>query len=220
MKIHVPPPQTETELMQRATNIAGAFLGELAQDLNITVPKDLLNEKGWVGQLLELALGATAGNKAKPDFEFISVELKTIPLNEQGRPKESTFVCKVPQRFALTWHESHVWQKLKRVLWVPIEASKMLPLTQRRIAHPVLWSPNTKQERILCQDWEELSEMLSLGQYEQLSAKHGRFLQCRPKAAHSRILKKDIDQQGRPQFIVPRGFYLRTCFTHDIIQQN
>ena len=220
MKTHLPPPQTETELIQRATNIAGASLGELAQDLNMKVPKDLLIEKGWIGQLLELALGAIAGNKAKPDFEFINVELKTIPLNEQRRPKESTFVCTVPQRFALTWRESQVWQKLKRVLWVPIETKKMLPLAKRRIAHPVLWSPNAKQERILCQDWEELSEMLSLGQYEQLTAKHGSFLQCRPKAAHSRILKKDIDQQGRAQFIVPRGFYLRTCFTHDIIQQN
>lgn len=220
MKTYISPPQTETELMQRAINLAGASVGELAHDLNITIPKNLRSEKGWVGQLLECVLGATAGSKAKPDFEFIDVELKTIPLNDKRQPKESTFVCTVPQQFALTWRESHVWQKLKRVLWVPIKTEKMLPLAQRHIGHPILWSPNAKQEMILCQDWQELSEMLSLGQYEQLTAKHGTFLQCRPKAAHSRILKKDIDQEGNLQFIVPRGFYLRTCFTHDIIRYN
>jgi len=220
MKTHIIPPQSETQLMQRANDIAGASLGELAKDLDIVIPKKLHNEKGWIGRLLELVLGATAGNKAKPDFESIGVELKTIPLNDKRRPKESTFVCTVPQQFALTWHQSQVWKKLKRVLWIPIEAKKMLPLAQRRIAHPVLWSPNAKQEKILCQDWEEISEMLSLGQYAHLTAKHGTFLQCRPKAAHSRIVRKDVNQQGKLQFIVPRGFYLRTCFTGEIIQQN
>ncbi len=211
-------PETETELLQRAQTLAGETLASIAQICKSRIPPDLRQEKGWVGQLLETALGATAGAKAKPDFELIDVELKTIPINIKQLPKESTFVCTVPQRPALTWHESHVWQKLKRVLWLPVEADNKIPLTKRRIGTPILWSPNPQQEAILQQDWHELCEMLILGQYDQLTAKQGTYLHCRPKAAHSRILRKDINQQGETQLIVPRGFYLRTSLTAEVLQ--
>ena len=211
-------PQTEAELLQRAHALAGKTLASLAQTYQIIMPSNLKQQKGWVGQLLEKALGATAGAKAKPDFELIDIELKTIPINAKHLPKESTFICTVPQRPALTWHKSHVWQKLKRILWIPIEADNIIPLAKRHIGTPILWSPNSQQEMILQQDWQELCEMLALGQYDQLTAKHGTYLHCRPKAAHSRILKQDINQQGETQMIVPRGFYLRTCLTTEILQ--
>ena len=214
----VTPPQTEAELLQRAQALAGQTLATLANTCQLTMPPNLRQEKGWVGQLLEKVLGATAGAKAKPDFELIDVELKTIPINTKHLPKESTFVCTVPQRPALTWHESHVWQKLKRVLWLPVEADNTIPLAARRIGSPILWSPTAKQELILQQDWQELCEMLTLGQYDQLTAKHGTYLHCRPKAAHSRVLRQDINQQGEAQMIVPRGFYLRTSFTTEILR--
>lgn len=217
-KVSLKAPETETELLQRAQALAGKTLASIAQTYQSRIPPNLRQEKGWVGQLLEIALGATAGAKAKPDFELIDVELKTIPLNNKHLPKESTFVCTVPQRPALTWHESHVWQKLKRVLWLPVEADNTISLARRRIGSPILWSPNPQQETILEQDWHELCEMLTVGQYDQLTAKHGTYLHCRPKAAHSRILRKDINQQGETQLIVPRGFYLRTSFTTEILQ--
>jgi len=216
--VTTPPPQTEAELLQRAHHLAGISLNEIAQQCNLAIPQSLQFKKGWVGQLLEQILGATAHSKAKPDFELIDVELKTLPLNHKLLPKESTFVCTVPQQMALNWRNSQVWKKLKRVLWIPVEASKTIPIAERRIGTPILWSPGEKQETILQQDWQELCEMLTLGQYAQLTARHGTYLQCRPKAAHSQILKNKIDQQGQSHFIVPRGFYLRTSFTTQVLQ--
>lgn len=209
-------PQTVTELLQRAQQIAGLTLAQLAEQCDFQLPKDFQKHKGWLGQLLELALGASAGSKAQPDFMALNIELKTIPINEAGKPVESTFVCAVPQKIAVEWHNSLVWHKLRSVLWVPIEAKKAIP--ERRIGQAILWQPSREQEQQLCEDWQELTEMLTLGQADKLTARHGQVLQIRPKAANSHVLKKAVDEQGHNTLIVPRGFYLRPSFTMEILK--
>ena len=71
-------PQTEQALLEKAQSIAGLTFGELADELNIPVPPDLKRDKGWVGMLLESALGATAGSKAEQDFSHLGIELKNL----------------------------------------------------------------------------------------------------------------------------------------------
>jgi DNA mismatch repair protein MutH len=214
--IHSNSPTSESELQQRAEHIAGLTFAELAQQLNIKIPENLSIEKGWLGQLLELALGATAGSKAEPDFQALGIELKTLPLNKEHRAKESTFVCSAttaPTHF----EESLVYQKLRRVLWIPFEADPTLPFPERRIGSPIFWSPTAEQKTIVEQDWQELTEMLTLGHYANLSAKYGTYLQLRPKAAHSQVLRPHINLEGNLQKMVPRGFYLRTTLTNMIL---
>ena len=110
------PPQTESELLQRAHDIAGKTLAELSANLGKKIPANLHTEKGWLGQLLELALGASAGSKPEPDFQQLGIELKTLPLNVQLQPKESTFVCTAKLPCESEWRQSNVYQKLKKVL--------------------------------------------------------------------------------------------------------
>lgn len=216
----VAAPQTETELLQRCKDLAGNNVANIAEQLNIIVPTDLTRHKGWLGQLLEMALGATAKSKAEPDFESIKVELKTLPLNNKLMPKESTFICSANPPFANRWQQSLVWKKLRRVLWLPIEADKTIPLAQRRVGTGFLWSPSEQQVNVLQQDWDELTELLALGHYDQLTAKHGTYMQCRPKAANAKVIRQDIDSSGEVSNIVPRGFYLRTNLTKAILQQQ
>jgi DNA mismatch repair protein MutH len=92
MLMKASPPQTEAELWQRAAAIADQTLGDLANAVAMTVPNDFRREKGFIGQLLERILGASAGNLSKPDFTHLGIELKTLPLNANGQPKESTYV--------------------------------------------------------------------------------------------------------------------------------
>jgi DNA mismatch repair protein MutH len=211
-------PLSENELLQRCENITGLTLGELAAQLGITPPENLQHHKGWIGQLLEQILGATAKSKAEPDFELIGVELKTLPLNLQHQPKESTFVCTATPPFADKWQDSLVWKKLRRVLWIPIEATRDIAIKDRKIGQAILWTPSEQQAEVLQQDWSELTEMLTIGHYADLTAKHGTYLQCRPKAAHSKITRNDVNHEGHAEKIIPRGFYLRTCFTQQIIE--
>ena len=54
------PPENEAELLTRAQALAGYTLSELAQQAGIPTPADLRRDKGWVGMLLEIHLGASA----------------------------------------------------------------------------------------------------------------------------------------------------------------
>ncbi|AIU67799.1 DNA mismatch repair endonuclease MutH [Vibrio coralliilyticus] len=217
-----PEPKSETELLDRARDIAGVSFKELADEANLKVPPDLRRDKGWVGQLLEWHLGAIAGSKPQQDFEQLGIELKTIPISYTGKPLETTFVCVAPLMGVqgLTWETSHVRNKLSRVLWVPVEGEREIPLAERRVGSPLIWSPSESEELQLKTDWEELMELIVLGQVEQITARHGEVLQLRPKAANSRVLTEAYGASGKPIMTLPRGFYLRTPFTAQILEHN
>jgi len=217
-----PEPKTEAELLFRATEIAGFTFQELAKIANMIVPPNLKRDKGWVGQLLEWHLGATAGSKPQQDFINLGIELKSIPISHTGKPLETTFVCVAPLIgvHGLTWEKSHVRQKLSKVLWIPVEGERELPLAERKVGAPILWVPNEEEQEQLRQDWEELMEMIVLGQIEKINAKHGEVLQLRPKAANSRVLTEAYGKSGKPIKTMPRGFYLRTQFTQNILQRH
>lgn len=215
-------PQSEQELLERARAIAGMSFADLAHEAQMTVPKDLRCDKGWVGQLLEWHLGATAGSKPQQDFADLGIELKSIPIGYNGQPLETTFVCVAPLTgvYGLTWEQSHVRNKLSRVLWVPVEGERDIPLEDRRVGMPLIWSPSAEEEAELKADWEELMEMIVLGKFAQITAKHGEVLQLRPKAANGKVLTEAYGASGKPIRTLPRGFYLRTQFTARILQRH
>ncbi|WP_233768144.1 DNA mismatch repair endonuclease MutH [Haemophilus influenzae] len=212
-------PQTLEQLLSQAQSIAGLTFGELADELHIPVPPDLKRDKGWVGMLLETALGATAGSKAEQDFSHLGVELKTLPINAEGYPLETTFVSLAPlvQNSGVKWENSHVRHKLSCVLWMPIEGSRHIPLRERHIGAPILWKPTAEQERQLKQDWEELMDLIVLGKLEQITARIGEVMQLRPKGANSRAVTKGIGKNGEIIDTLPLGFYLRKEFTAQIL---
>ena len=216
------PPDSEAQLLCQAQQLSGYSLGELAALAGIQTPKDLKRDKGWIGVLLELWLGASAGSKPEQDFAALGVELKTIPVNSLGQPLETTFVCVAPLtgNSGVTWETSHVRHKLRRVLWIPVEGERSIPLAERRVGSPVLWSPDEEEDRQLRLDWEELMDMIVLGQVERITARHGEFLQLRPKAANAKALTEAIGAQGQPILTLPRDFYLKKNFTRALLERH
>ncbi|TNV20835.1 DNA mismatch repair endonuclease MutH [Buttiauxella sp. B2] len=216
------PPENEQVLLAQAQKLAGYTLGELAALANLPIPKDLKRDKGWIGVLLELWLGASAGSKPEQDFAALGIELKTIPVDRLGRPLETTFVCVAPLtgNTGVVWETSHVRHKLKRVLWIPVEGERQIPLAERHIGTPLLWTPTEEEERQLRLDWEELMDLIVLGQVERITARHGEVLQLRPKAANSKALTDAIGADGSPILTLPRGFYLKKNFTAALLARH
>lgn len=217
------PPNNEQELLLRCQKIAGKTLAELGSTYNQTAPKSLTHSKGWIGQLIENHLGAYASNLPIPDFANLGIELKTIPINAKGEPQESTYICTAPlsmQARQETWINSRVWQKMKRMLLVPVEACPRIPVQNRRIGSAILWTPDHATEKQLKEDWEELMEMLLLGKIGKLSGHFGTYLQIRPKAMHSRILQITQDEQGEAILAGPKGFYMRSMLTKKILAEH
>ncbi|KFA58785.1 DNA mismatch repair endonuclease MutH [Gilliamella sp. Choc4-2] len=215
-------PTSEQELLNRAQLVAGYTFGEIAQYLNIPIPSNLNKQKGWVGNLIETFLGANAGSKALRDFANLGIELKTIPVDKQGRPLETTFVSVIPlmANYGVIWETSHVKYKLSKVLWIPIEGERSIPLHQRKVGHPILWTPTKEQEQQLKQDWQELMDMIALGQIEKITARYGTYLQIRPKAANGKALTEAIGENGDIILTRPRGFYLKKSFTMQILHST
>jgi DNA mismatch repair protein MutH len=208
-------PRTETELVLRAEALAGRSLAEIARAHGVSLAGGGVRTKGKFGAAIERALGASAGSAARPDFPEIGVELKTIPLDEAGRARESTYVCTLPLADAdrAEWATSWVRAKLACVLWVPILGEG----ADRRVGRALLWRPTRAQEAALAADFDDIMGLVGVGRIEDLTARVGRYLQARPKAAHARVRTVAWGPEDERTTALPRGFYLRARFTQAIL---
>ena len=216
-----PPPANEDVLLARAHDLSGRTLGEVAYGLGVSLPPDLRGHKGVVGELIERALGAQGDSRPVPDFEHLGIELKTVPLGPDERPRESTHVCTLALHDLLgqRWETSTVRRKLARVLWIPIATGSAVPLAERRVGRPCLWSPCAADEAVLAADWEEHMELVATGRHTEIDGRRGTYLQVRPKAANRDARVAALDDVGAPAQTLPRGFYLRTVFTARILRE-
>ena len=205
--------------MLRCRTIEGLSFLQLANLIGISIPDEPNKRKGWAGLAVEIALGTDAGNESAPDFKCLGIELKTVPLNKERTPIESTFITSIPllTLHQQSWQRSQCYAKLKRVLWVPVEGERDIPFIDRRIGRPLLWSPTVEQELILSKDWEELTELVATGRLEEIHAGIGDYLQIRPKAATGKSVCYGFDNAGNKILTLPRGFYLRRLFTKTIL---
>lgn len=186
--------------MARAHAIVGMTFAELADLLDVPIPRDSARAKGFGGTLVERALGGSAGNQPEPDFELLGVELKTIPLDREGLPIESTFVCSADVSRLITelFADSRVAHKTARVLFVPVEGDKTLIPAVRRVGQAALWIPDEMETSILEADYSLISKRIIAEGLEGVTGSLGRALHLRPKST-----RKDAN----------RAFYLRPSFT-------
>ncbi|MNC68791.1 DNA mismatch repair protein MutH [compost metagenome] len=101
-----------------------------------------------------------------------------------------------------------------------MEGERQIPLAQRRVGSPLLWQPNQEETEMLRRDWEELMDLIVLGQVERITARHGEVLQLRPKAANNKALTEATGEQGQPILTLPRGFYLKKNFTRALLARH
>jgi len=215
------PPEDIGELKTRAQLLAGRCLGQLAALAGLPLPADLSRSKGLVGNLLERWLGARAGNRPLPDFTHLGIELKTLPVDSDGKPLQSTYVTKVPlcDLEALEWRTSSVFAKLRHVMWVPIQAEPAVPLAERVVGQAFFWRPSAVEEQLLCADWEYHLARIRAGDVNAIKGSDGAVLQVRPKARSAETITWAELPHQRTMPTRPCGFYLRPSFTEYLVQR-
>jgi DNA mismatch repair protein MutH len=203
-----PAPRSHRELWARARALCGRTAQELAYALEIPLPQDPARCKGYLGRMTELALGADPTAGERPDFPHLGVELKTIPVTPEGRPKQSTFVCSIHMMGTTdaTWETSRLKQRLQTVLLMPFVQGDQV--AGHTFLSPVWWQPDAAMWQVLRNDWEDLIGAIGAGRGGSLTAREGRFLQVRPKAANARVRALGPSEDGL-QSLLPLGFYLR-----------
>lgn len=200
------PPTSNEELIERCAGIAGRTVGEVAMLYRVSVPHDLKHARGFIGHLLEQALGADHKARAAPDFPALQVELKSIPIDTNGRPHQATKICQVPtirRGHAERWDQSLLRRKLACILWIPVQSQQGEPVADHRIGNPLLRRLPPDDETVLRADWEEFMDYLGTGQAEHLSTASGQYLQVRAAATNG-----------------THNFYLRTRYTERILKES
>ena len=129
------PPKSFEELIERLNLITGLSISEIADNLKIKLPVSTTRGKGFIGELLEIALGASAKNQSIPDFPELGLELKSLPIDKNFKPLESTFVCHAPLMNIrdLNFKNSALYAKIKRVLFILIDGTKGLDYSEKYI---------------------------------------------------------------------------------------
>lgn len=214
-------------LLSHVHALVGVELGELADRLGSDVPalgasRD--RSKGWAGQIIERELGVDPEGRRGPDFARLGIELKTVPVDGRGVPRESTAVCQIdPIAIAgESWETSAVRHKLARVLFVAVEWPTLAhAVVERRISAARLWTPSRVEERWLAQDFELfVRAYFRRGRASAITGHLGRVLQVRPKGKNAADLRAAYDEQGLPTRVGRMGFYLRPAFVHGILEQS
>ena len=218
----ITPPQNFDELIANLNFIVGKSLTELAEFAKIPVPIDTLHGKGFTGELIEKCLGASAANQSIPDFPELGLELKSIPVDDNLCPLESTFLCYAPLTGIrhYSFESSPLYSKITRVLFVLIRASRELDFSQRVVLGYFFYTPSEDELNTVRNDFNELYELVKTGNVEKINARIGQIIQMRPKGASGKVLTECIGPNGEIIRTRPRGFYMRRAFTQKLIQQN
>lgn len=215
-----PAPKTLGQLLAYCQAIAGKTVAQVAQKHAVELIDNLQFNRGWLGNLIELALGAQAGSKPTQDFIELGVELKTLAITPTGGAKSDVFVSSLPTNSYMmqAWETSHVFYKLKKILFVPVESNPEVPLGQRRIGKAFFWSPNAQELEQMRQDWELIMQILTQHDYNALKSNVGKLLCVRVKALNSKqnVASKDLD--GFNLNLPPLSFYLRRSFLNEILK--
>lgn len=203
---------TKETIFAKANSFTSHSIGEVFPTLSPVRNKN----KGHLGQAIEAALGVTLSNQSGPDFPELGIEIKTIPISEEGLPLESTYVCTAKLPFTeYDWESSSVYHKLQCVLFIPIIIKE--PFLTSVIATPRYFTLTGPIAETMAQDWRMLSHLLQTGAFSQLSAHLGEYLQIRPKALNASEKVRVIGEDGHSIAVGPKGFYLRTRCTKAIL---
>lgn len=223
-KLSANSPKTECELINRAFKLSGMRLIDFFNLSTPFVDKFISNNvkktNGFLGQLMEVYLGASAKNLPIPDFPNLNIELKILPLNKYMFPKHPIKICYTsfyPSVNNIVWDSSLVKLKLNKVLWIPFESDNSIHISKRRICHPFLFNLK-KYEKIIKQDYENIKELLILGKKEYISSDLGEYLNIKPISSNKK-LTNTIDHNGelvKTNFI---GFYLNIKFLKRIMYE-
>jgi DNA mismatch repair protein len=209
-------------LLAHALALVGVTLAELADGLGLPVPAGRVRTKGWSGQIVERELGAGDGPGRGQDFAALGIELKTVPVDRDLVPRESTAVCQIdPIAIAgESWETSYLRQKLSQVLWVGLEVpDDRGSVGDRRVVAVRLWTPSPDEQALLRADFELfVRTYFRRGHGDAIAGHLGQVLQVRPKGRNAADRRRAFGPSGEPTEIGKCGFYLRPAFVARILR--
>lgn len=210
-----------SDLLRIYTEIQGIPFRELAETLGYDIAKDPKSMKSAAGDIAELVAGKKPDALPQADLSEFDLEVKTVPLDLRGYPRENTKITALNYTKLLKekWEISHVYEKVRVVLFVPIVKEDTKRPEAWYVRSPFIWMPSRDQLAVIRKDWEKIKKMVRGG--EQLTATVGEYL-----IANTSGQGKGKDDRtyelpdGRTIAVKTRAFFLRKTFVAEILEAN
>lgn len=171
---------SEKEIFTYAKKLEGHTFQEVL-DLGITpegVDRNYKDKKfkGRAGTIIEERyFGYKANSDNRPDFPEAEVELKTTCFDvlKNGKPSagERLVISMIPfdKPIEEDLMQSHVWEKLKRILLIYYHRDKSVSFFEQKIVKVALFTPPREDLEIIKEDYKLISSLVRNGRGEELS---------------------------------------------------
>jgi DNA mismatch repair protein MutH len=210
-----------SDLLRIYTEIQGIPFRELAETLGYDIAKDPTSMKSAAGDIAELVAGKKPDALPQADLSEFDIEVKTVPLDLTGKPRENTKITALNYTKLLKekWETSHVYEKVRVVLFVPIVKEDTKRPEAWYVRSPFIWMPSRDQLAVIRKDWEKIKKMVRSG--DQLTATVGEYLIANTSGQGKGKDNRTYElPDGRTIDVKTRAFFLRKTFVAEILEAN
>lgn len=206
----------ERAMIDRLRRHAGRTLGAIAQEQGVV----LGSAKAGPAFLVRRLLGLADDKATIREFEQHGLEVKTVPVAEDGRPFESMSF----PRFVHTeivddsWDSSDLRSRLQRLLIVPlVRRFRDEPKSLHRLGNVFVWSPTDVELDRIGAEWEAFVDLIREGKAHHLpTAAATRYLHVRPKGRN----RADTEPAPDTTPVTKKCFWLNSAFVQQVIKEN
>ncbi|QJC33052.1 MutH/Sau3AI family endonuclease [Enterobacteriaceae endosymbiont of Donacia semicuprea] len=212
----------EKMLLLRAQLIKGFNIIDIARWLDYKIPKNIKEDKGIIGKLIEFYLiGKNSYNRLSKDLPYLGIEIKTLTINKKNKVINDNFICSFSliNEKNFIFYKSKLYNKLLKILWIPIIKNINTPYTMNKIGKAFLWEPSNNDKIKLFNDWNNLIKLLILGQIKNINSYNGYILLVKNKSNKTKLTKA-INKNGKVIFITPKSFYFKKKFLNYVLKHK
>ena len=213
-------PKSITSILNYAKGLEGSTLGEKC---NPDIKEGNLSGKGNFGQYLEkYYFGFNPNNNPEPDFSYVGVELKT------GAIKRTTKGFRAKERLSIgainfneivseTFETSHLWEKLKKPLFVFHIYKKGEDPRNYYITNVNIIQYSMSEIAQIKEDWNLIKNKVVEGFAHQISGGDTLYLEAATTGGKN---QKYIEQPRSLELAHPRRFALKPAFVTKLLNKD
>ena len=210
------------KIVTRATAIknlkkyVGKDLADLALQFNINSFKNGKQNKGWKGLVLERLAGLQTNVSKAPNG--LTYELKSVAfhyVDNELVPKETMAITMInPEELkAHSFFESHVWAKLKTVIFCAVKWNGMNSKRAELLSVASLdFAEDDELIKEIKADYDFIRDKLIKKGFDALTGKDGKWIQARTKGIGG------INPRTEKRRPITRAFYARTGLVKKIFE--
>lgn len=188
--------------------------------------------KGGFGQMLEeFYFGYKPNSNANADFESVGLELKTSPLKKVYKKKKTStqlvskerLVCcmlNYEKDYSLSFRDSHLWNKIAKILLVFYLYEKGLPMDELEIQKVYLYLLENRENDLITieKDYYKIIDKIKNGEAHKLSEGETDYLGVVRKGSGG-VLEKKVAQPFSSEMAYKKAFCLKSGYMKTLWEQ-